>query len=306
MTTRRAGASRLCSVPSLLLLAAALGGVSAAPLAAPLAVVNPGFEDIGGESPVNEFTFGPLNGWDLYDPSSVTAGGQGPTYYLGTLTPVEPDPVGSPGVYEFFPGGAPEGQRVGIAFSFFGSGGQGEWGFVQVLPDTLQPDTTYTLRVRVGNIASGTSVGNDFFPLDGFPGYRVDLLAGADLPGGGVVIAQDDDALAGSIPEGEFAESVVELTTGASHPHLGETLGIRLVNLNEVDPTHPSSDLEVDFDDVRLDASPAAPALPSIAPAALAGPALALAALGAARLRRKIRCTAHPTTATAAPGKELP
>ncbi len=31
-------------------------------------VVNPSFEDISGEKPVNEFTFGPLNGWQLYDP----------------------------------------------------------------------------------------------------------------------------------------------------------------------------------------------------------------------------------------------
>jgi hypothetical protein len=281
------------------LLAGASAVVALPATAAQLVVVNPGFEDISGESPVNEFTFGPLDGWDLYDPSSVTGGGQGPTYFLGTLTPFEPDPVGDPGVYEFFPDGAPEGQRVGIAFSFSGSGGQGEWGFVQVLSDALQANTTYTLRVRIGNIASGTSISNDTFPLDGFPGYRVDLLAGADLPSGGVIVAQDDNALAGSIPEGEFAESTVELTTDASHPHLGETLGIRLVNLNQVDPTYPGSDLEVDFDDVRLDASPAPPAIPAVGPAALAGTGLALAALGVARLRRRLRPAAD------APGNGL-
>lgn len=250
-------------------------------------VANPGFEDISGESPVNEFTFGPLSGWDPYDPSAIAGGGAGPTYFLGTLTPFEPDPVGSPGVHEFFPAGAPEGVRVGIAFSFFGSGGQGEWGFVQVLTDTLQPDTTYTLRVRIGNIASGTSISNDFFPLDGSPGYRVDLLAGADLPGGGVVIAQDDNGLAASIPEGQFAESVVHLTTGSSHPQLGQTLGIRLVNLNVVDPAYPNSDLEVDFDDVRLDASPAPSPVPALSPTAGAGLATALAALGVSPLRRR-------------------
>ena len=31
-------------------------------------------------------------------------------------------------------------------------------------------------------------------------------------------------------------------------------MGIRLVNLNQEDPSFPASDLEVDFDDVRLDA----------------------------------------------------
>ena len=109
--------------------------------AAPLAVVNPGFEDISGESPFNEFTFGPLTGWDLYDPGSLTDGGAGPAYFIGTLTPFEPDPGGSPGVYAFFPAGAAEGQRVGIAFSFSGSGGQGEWGLVQTLAATLEADT---------------------------------------------------------------------------------------------------------------------------------------------------------------------
>jgi hypothetical protein len=251
-------------------------------------VANPGFEDISGESPVNEFTFGPLNGWDLFDPSTITAGGSGPSYFLGTLTPFEPDPIGSPDVYEFFPDGAPESQRVGIAFSFFGTGGQGEWGFVQVLGDTLQPDTAYTLRVRIGNIASGTSVGNDFFPLDGFSGYRVDLLAGADLPAGGVIIAQDDNGLAGSIPDGEWGESVVELTTGSNHPELGQRLGIRLVNLNVVDPVYPNSDLEVDFDDVRLDASPAPVPVPALSSVAAVVLAVALVALGVAYRYRMV------------------
>lgn len=248
-----------------LVLIAVLAWTTAA--AAEIPVVNPGFEDIGGESPFNEFTFGPLNGWGLHDPGAITGGGAGPAYYLGTLTPFEPDPIGSPGVHAFFPDGAPEGQRVGIAFSFFGSGGQGEWGFVQVLGETLQPRTQYTLRVRIGNIGSGTSISNDFFPLDGFPGYRVELLAGADLPGGGVVIAQDDNSLAGTIPDGQWAESIVRLTTGGSHPNLNQTLGIRLVNLNLVDPGFPGSDLEVDFDDVRIDAGPAPPQIPAIAPA---------------------------------------
>jgi len=292
MVIRKANAQPLRSALLTALSACALASAPVASLAAPLAVVNPGFEDISGESPFNEFTFGPLNGWALYDPSTITAGGEGPSYFLGTLTPFEPDPIGDPGVYAFFPSGAPEGQRVGIAFSYFGSGGSGEWGFVQVLSDTLQPETTYTLRVRIGNIASGTSISNDFFPLDGFPGYRVELLAGADLPGGGVIVAQDDNGLAGSIPDGAFAEAVVELTTDSSHPQLGQTLGIRLVNRNVVDPAYPNSDLEVDFDDVRLDASPAPPPVPAFPPIAAVALAVALGAAGASsrwRPRREPR-----------------
>jgi len=262
----------------------ALAVLPATSTATPLAVTNPGFEDITGETPSNEFTFGPLNGWGVYeDPINLTSGGAGPTYFMGTLTPFEPDPIGNPGVFAFFPNGAPEGQRVGIAFSFFGSGGQGEWGLVQVLADTLAPNTQYTLEVEIGNIASGTSLGGQFFALDGFPGYRVDLLAG------GVIVAQDVNSLSGSIPEGAFATSVVSLTTGASHPQLNGTLSIRLVNLNVVDPAFPNSDLEVDFDDVRLDATAvsAVPILHSLGWATLLG-AMAATGMLSIRLRRRV------------------
>jgi hypothetical protein len=178
---------------------------------------------------------------------NITSGGAGAVYYVGTLTPFEIDPVGNPGVYVNFPDGAPEGERVAIAFNFAGSGSQGEYGLVQTLGVVLESQTTYTLRVLVGNIASGTAMSGDIFDLDGFPGYRVDLLAG------GVVVAQDDSSLSGSIPEGEFALSSVSLSTGASHPQLGSPLGIRLVNLNVIDPRFPEANLEVDFDDVQLE-----------------------------------------------------
>ncbi len=233
-----------------------IAGVVVAAIASPasalsLAVTNPGFEDITGEAPFNEFTFGPLPGWGLHDPGLITGSAAGPVYFLGTLTPFIRDPVGNPGVYEFLPDGAPEGQRVGIAFSFVGSGGQGEWGFVQTLGDVLEPHTRYDLSALVGNIASGFSVSNDFFNLDGFPGYRIDLLAG------GQVIASDNNSLASggeSIPEGVFERSTLTFVTGADDGSLpfGQPLGIRLVNLNVVDPTAPLADLEVDFDDVSL------------------------------------------------------
>lgn len=223
---------------------------SAVSWAAPVAVTNPGFEDITGENVVNEFTFGELNGWDLYDPNNVTSQGDGPTYFIGTLTPFEPDPIGNPGVYANFPAGAPEGQRVGIAFNFDGSEGH-EYGFFQELTATLQPFTTYTLEVGIGNIDSATAMSGQFFPLEGFTGYRVELQAG------GVMLDEDDNTLAGLIPDGEFATSTVNFTTGASHAQMNQPLGILLVHLNEEDPNHTDSDQEVDFDDVRLDASPA-------------------------------------------------
>ncbi len=278
-TTRRVRETHSVSAILALPLAALFSILPATSLAVGLAVVNPGFEDIGGETVVNEFTFGPLSGWGLYeDPPSHVAGGTGPTYFLGTLTPFEQDPIGNPGVFVNFPAGALEGQRVGIAFNFFGSGGEGEWGFVQLLADTLQPNTQYTLEVGIGNIASGTSMSGQDFPLDGFPGYRVDLLAG------GVAVASDNNSLAGTIPEGEFRLSTVSLTTDDSHPQLGATLAIRLVSLNAVDPAFPASDLEVDFDDVRLDATPVI-AVPTLHMPLLGILALALLVSGGRRLQ---------------------
>ena len=210
-------------------------------------VINAGFEDISGETPFNEFTFGPLPGWDLYDPGNVTSGGDGPQYYIGTLTPGEVP--SQPGVIQNFPGGAAEGQRVGIAFNFDGSGDGGEYGLEQTLTATLEANTTYSLSVEIGNIATGTAVSGQTFFLDGLPGYRVELLAG------GTVIGSDDSSLTGSISEGEFGTSTVTFDAGPSHPQLGQTLGIRLINLNQTAGVPAGNDLEVDFDDVRLTAT---------------------------------------------------
>lgn len=217
-------------------------------------VVNHSFEDITGESPYNEFTFGPLPGWDLYDPGNVTSGGDGPVYFIGTLTPGEVP--SEPGVIQNFPGGASDGQRVGIAFNFNGSGDGGEYGFEQTLTATLQANTSYSLSVDIGNISSGIAVSGQTFFLDGLPGYRVELLAG------GTVIASDDSSLTGSISEGEFGESVVTFDAVADHAQLGQPLGIRLVNLNQQAGVPAGNDLEVDFDNVRLTAT--APAFAEI------------------------------------------
>lgn len=216
-----------------------------------LPVVNSGFEDTTGSVSIfNEFSFGGFLGWEVYDdpPGLVGAGASNP-FYVGTLQP-QPDAT-SPGDFIFFPNGAPEGDRVAIAYNRAGSGGLGEYGLQQTLFGTpLEPFRTYTLRVEVGNIASGRALSGEDFDLRGFPGYRIDLLAG------GVPIASDDSQLAGFLTEGEFATSTVTFATDSSDPRLGLDLGIRLVNLNQVDPLAPTADLEVDFDDVRIDFVP--------------------------------------------------
>jgi hypothetical protein len=116
------------------------------------------------------------------------------------------------------------------------SGDLQEAGLTQTLPAPLLLSTQYTLTVAVGNF--GPSAG-DPWDFSGFPGYRVDLLAG------GIVIASDNNTLAPG--EGRFLTSTVSFTTGSSHALAGQALGIRLVNLN-------GSGVEVNFDKVQLDA----------------------------------------------------
>ncbi len=203
-------------------------------------IQNSSFEDVAGSVVFNEFTFGAPVGWQFHDPNNIIVNnGVGPQFWVGTLQPSPPT---------FF-NSVPAGNRVAILFNTFGSGNLGEYGLQQTLAATLQANSRYTLQVEIGNIASGTAVNNDFFNLDGFPGYRVDLLAG------GVVIASDNSSLAGSIPEAEWGTSNVEFQTAAHHDLLGQALGLRLVSLNQIDESFPLADLEVDFDNVRLSIS---------------------------------------------------
>ncbi len=183
-----------------------------------------------------------------------------------------------PNGIDFFNAPAPEGNRVAILFAN-NQLGNGEYGFTQTLVPVLTANTRYDLSVEVGNIASGTATNGEFFNLDGFPGYRIDLLAG------GVVIASDNDSLGAIIPEGEFQTSTVSFRVGQIHAHLGQALGIRLVNLNQIPSgfdAQTAPDLEVDFDDVRLDA--VAAAVPEPTTLTLVG--LGLAGLLIARKRR--------------------
>jgi len=165
-------------------------------------------------------TFGP-DGWSVYN----TVAPSGLRYFgvwnpSGTLS--YSDPI-------------PDGQRVGVVF-LDNSGALEEAGLMQTLSATLLLSTQYTLTVALGNF--GPSAG-DPWDFTGFPGYRVDLLAG------GTVIASDNNTLAPG--EGRFLTSTVSFTTGSSHALAGQALGIRLVNLN-------GTGVEVNFDKVQLDA----------------------------------------------------
>lgn len=225
--------------------------------AAPVTILNHGFEEpylggnlpqqYAGDVPPTAFPVGDApSGWSPY-------GAVGGPAFIGVLNPgvQAEEPLAT-----YFPDGAPEGDNVALTF-FDGHQGGAEFGIQQTLAATLQLRTRYTLTVEVGNIASGVSVVQPFasfgfFDLRGFPGYRIDLLAGT------TVIASDDDTL--NPGEGEFLTSTFDVVIGNDHDNESSPLTIRLVNLNNQDINDPVIDLEVDFDNIRLDASPLATA----------------------------------------------
>ena len=129
----------------------------------------------------------------------------------------------------------PDGRNVGVVFLMDNLAVSTEAGMQQILGELLALDTTYTLRVDVGNIHPEQGLPYDF---TGFPGYRVELLAG------GVVIASDNGTLRPG--EGRFLLSTLVAPIGPTHPRAGQALAIRLVNIDG------PAGIEVNFDNVRL------------------------------------------------------
>jgi hapalindole H/12-epi-hapalindole U/12-epi-fischerindole U synthase len=192
-------------------------------------ITNPGFE----MQTVNDGTFidnGAPTGWSAYDPNGIIGNNYSS---LGVL-----NPTGT----TLYPGGAPERSNVALVFLWPYDPDTADAGKLagiqQTLSTTLQANMQYTLSVQVGNIAPG---GPAPFDLSGFPGYQVQLLAGNTL------LAQDNNSL--SPGEGMWTLSTVEFSTGATPAQLGDALTIRLINLNA-----PDAGIEVNFDDVHLDA----------------------------------------------------
>ncbi|MBC8041385.1 MAG: PEP-CTERM sorting domain-containing protein [Opitutaceae bacterium] len=195
-----------------------------------LTVQNAGFETLFlADNTFNVASPGPA-GWSAYGTINHNNRSIGAVNPTGSL---------------LYPGGAPQGRNVGVVFLLDNASNQSQFagiesGLVQTLSATLQTNTHYTLTVEVGNMANDPATTNAFV-FTGFPGYRVDLLAG------GQVIASDNNSLLPS--EGTFLTSQFSLSIGASHVLAGQTLGIRLVNLNA------GPGIEVNFDNVRLDAT---------------------------------------------------
>jgi hypothetical protein len=208
--------------------------------AQPIPIANAGFES-NSITPGAFVVLDPQN-WVRYDPSSII---DNAFNAVGVIRP-------SPGT-EYFPGGAPEGNNAALVYL---AGGQtAQVGLQQNLTATLQPSTRYRLSAQIGNIASGTSLPGSsggpgvFYNLNGFPGYRLDLLAG------GSVIAADTNSIGATIPEGEFRRATLIFDTGTANAQLGQALGVRVVNLKMPGTTN-APNIEVDFDDVSLNAGP--------------------------------------------------
>ena len=141
----------------------------------------------------------------------------------------------------------PDGRNVGVTFLMDNPQNQTffarlQAGLRQTLTAPLRTRRHYTLHVGVGNIANDV---NAPFLFGGFPNYRIDLLAGTN------VLASDHKTL---LPgEGRFLTSTVSVTIAASHPFAGQSLGLRLVNMNS------APGIEVNWDNVRIESSPLPP-----------------------------------------------
>jgi len=195
--------------------------------AVPLIISNSSFEDPDtGSGTFSGATNSAPAGWTVYNTGATNT-----ERYFG---------VWNPSTTSTFVDGAPTGANVGVVF-LQNTTNIAEAGLSQTLGDTLQLNTTYTLTVEVGNFADDNS--SDSFNFNGFPDYRIDLMT-VNNP---TPLASDNNTLTPA--EGIFETSIVSFTTGSSHTDAGQALAIRLVNLN-------GAGIEVNFDDVRLDASP--------------------------------------------------
>lgn len=204
----------------------------------PVAVNNFGFEsDIVSSNGAFVALF-PTN-WIIYDPGGII------NQSANAMGVIRPNFGG-----EYFPGGTTQGSNAALVYLAGPQTGVVA-GLQQTLSATLQASNFYTLRVDVGNIASGTSLPGSsggagvFYNLNGFPGYRIELLAGTN------VIAADNNTLNGTIPEGQFRTATVTYNSGTSNGLDGQQLGVRLINL-KTPGTGSAPNIEVDFDNVRL------------------------------------------------------
>ena len=150
--------------------------------------------------------------WHVYTPSPIPGWNIDANEDAGVWNPAGWSPFSQP---------LPDGSQVA-----YSNGGR-IW---QVLNVTLQPYTTYTLNVGIGNRQDCCADA----------GYRVSLYAGS------TEVAFDNSSL--HLVHGTWGISTVVFATGATNPLFGQLLTIML-------QAYPSFPRQVDFDDVTLDAT---------------------------------------------------
>jgi Ca2+-binding RTX toxin-like protein len=190
-----------------------------------ISIKNPDFEE-----PVladGAFNFSPPTGWNTFDPFGFVP--ENPILASSNVSALNP-------TKSVYPGEAPSGQNVASVY-LIQAPGVASVGLAQTLDTVVQANTKYTLTVDVGNLVGNSEGGAN---LNGFPGYRVVLVAGDEI------VAVDNNSL--QIGEGEFATSTVSFTAAAGESFVSKNLGIRLINALTGEGT------EVDFDNVRLNA----------------------------------------------------
>ncbi len=132
----------------------------------------------------------------------------------------------------------------------------------QTLSATLLGNTTYTLRVAVGNPLDRLNVGSFGFQL-GLVGSAQNIIDFTDL--------------LDNVTDGGFDEYSASMFVSSANPDIGKTMVLRLIGTNNSGPGTPY----VAFDNVRLDAEAVTAAVPEPASVAMVG--LALLGLGATR-----------------------
>ena len=205
---------------------------------------NASFEDrIPGASPVPEaenFDFLRPPGWDDYDPNNLVPeegnGTLGTAFYSTWRAP------------ELFFDDIPDGDQITSIFLNADANGQslegrGEVGISQTTEEIVQPNTTYTLSADI--LDTKDPIGK--FPFfNGITGARLDIVAGDE------VVASKEFLNYG---EGEVFHGQVSFNS-SDYPNVrGETLGVRLVNLNLDNGVEGGNGFEVNFDDVQFTAS---------------------------------------------------
>eukprot|EP01083_Nonionella_stella_P103476 295482_1 len=155
-----------------------------------------------------------------------------------------------------FGDGVPEGTQSCYIEPEWRHTNAGEHGLTQTLTGhTVSAGVTYTLSAWIGNLqrniwSANSQDGVSSYDVSGFPGYRIQLVAN------GNILAQDNNQK--SIDEGHWAQSIVSVTISSGDSHIGQTLGIRLINKNVYTGTGLS---EVCFDGVQLEATTMSPTL---------------------------------------------